>query len=450
MANMIFDERDDAINEHRDSNIDLVVVNDDNVMEPNPSIVIDELNQQMNGITAALEDIGTLNKIKERLANSPKSKSSIKIGQLAMENVKKRLNVFELTGVSTEAADNTGKDELTVAIEGISEFITKIFKMIANTIRAIVETIKKAFNYLLGKKKEEKFQSLIDDIEKAAKSQSHILVDKNQLSNTLPRLSKLHRNFKHYNDDLTSEKLHKGLDLLTNGIVNVGNLIIPFAECIEVGCKAIMDVNNDNANQNDSVEKINQSIHKKCNRVEEVLPIDSDLRSYVKRYTTDPTVSEIGYDFRPLGLFHNNEMFFYYKVKVKENSSLSEDMKFNSIIMDELEATVVPLDLNHLLSYVKRIEKTTETLERAADLFEKEFQPISNLQIKTANLLNNIIVLEDTESALAHFLNNNRPLLNNLLQSGVQLVKAMISADKAIDDHIRLAVDLFKLYKPKQ
>jgi uncharacterized protein YukE len=450
MANMIFDERDDSINEHRDSNVDLVVVNDDNIMEPNPTIVINELNQQMEGITAALEDIGTLNKIKETLQNRPKSKSSIKIGQLAMENIKRRLNVFELTGVSTEAVDNSGKDEQTIAIEGISDFITKIFKMIANTIRAILNAIKSGIVYLLGKRKNENFESLLEEIEDAAKKGTHALIPKEQLSLALEKLSRKHSSFKHYDSTLTPEKLHKGLDLLTNGIQNIGDLVTPFADSVEMASRALISLNNNSREDDDkNINEIVEAINKKYDRIKEVLRVDSSFKPLVDRYSDVDVTKRAGYDFRPVGVFNNNELFFYYSLRDDSNKLMNEFFFLSSIKLNDSEVKVLPLDLNHLSSYMKSMNKVYEASTELSHLVGRSMKSIETVQRKAADVLENVRVNDDG-SRLIDFVVEQKSLINQLLKTTTQIWAMTLSSAKELNNHASLGQDLFMLYKPKQ
>lgn len=166
MSNLIFaleDDALDALNEPQpyDSNVDAMV----------------------GGIEAAMESLQALQKLKaafQKQKNRKPSKSSIKIGMLAMERIKDSVGIFD--GQLIVAQECFTEDS--VSVEGISDIMRSIWDAIVRTFQAVWDAITRLFSSSTDSKTKKQAKDSYENVKSAVKSGKSAKSTENKNDNT--------------------------------------------------------------------------------------------------------------------------------------------------------------------------------------------------------------------------------------------------------------------------
>lgn len=448
MANMIFNERDDAIDEHRSQNVDLVTVNDDNVMEPNPLVVIANIEEAHGAVVAAMEEIDTLSKIKEALANRPVSKSSIKIGQLAMENVKKRLNIFEMTGIATESVSDNDEENQKAALESIGSFITTIYRAIAKILKRIIDFVKSLFTKKINAVAKESLEELLEKFEKAQKEGSLVLVRGNEQKEILEAISRKHRSLRYTSKLLTLEELTKHLEDIKLACAISSGLSKTFTGCINKSLAAMLAHSSGGITIERFEEEILSSIEDYNNAIEDGVRSDSSLKSHLPKDSQEYYVRNNTSNFKPTGLIYDGRVHFFYDKQIQTNKGTSKLYHLTSEEIPEFELNVDPLQLNNFITYIYRTQHAFKDAAYAVNFIHDELESNQGIQDKTVKLLENLSnkAYKEEGDSISSFINSN---FFALLNSNMTMFNQAYTATEAVKAHINYIKDLSRLYQPK-
>lgn len=452
MTNMIFDIRDDAIEDHRSQNVDLVTVNDDNIMEPNPIVVMADIEEAYGTVVAAMEEIDTLSKIKAVLANRPVSKSTIKIGQLSMENVKKRLNIFELTGISTESISDNVENNRKAAVESIGSFVTAIYQAIAKVLRRIIAFVKNLFTKKISEKTNEKIKEglseLLERFEKAQKDGSLVLVNSSDKKEMLEIISGRHRSLRHSNKLLTLEELTKHLEGIKLAAAITTGLSKVFTGCIDKSLAAMLVYSSGSINEEKFEKEILSSIETYNNAIEDGVRNDSSLKGMLSKDDLGYYNQHSNCNFKPTGLVYDGRIHFFYDKIIQNSKGDSKLYHLTSEEIPDCELNAEALPLNNFITYIYRTEHAFKEAAYAVNFIHDELESNQGIQDKTAKMLeelSNKAHSEDGDS-IKDFINSN---FFALLNSNMAMFNQAYLATEAVKAHLSYIKDLARLYQPK-
>lgn len=152
MSNLIFALEDDAL---------------DALTEPQPYDC--NIDQMVGGIEAAMESLQTLQKLKavfQKQKDRKPSKSSIKIGMLAMERIKETVGIFD--GQLIVAQECFTED--TVSVEGITDIMRSIWDAIVRTFQAVWDAIANLFSSSADSKVKKEAKTSYENVKNAVKA----------------------------------------------------------------------------------------------------------------------------------------------------------------------------------------------------------------------------------------------------------------------------------------
>jgi len=186
-----------------------------------------DFSSELRGISVALSQIESLNKIRSIASKSKLSAESISIANILNSNIGKNLHISEHIKLSTESID--AKDS-NITMESISSSIAKIWDMIKKTFAYIWQKITYIFRSIKndGSIKEMKMKKLdkeIDDLVKKAEYNKNNINEPPYLENTV-----FLNAFAFLDKEINTSSLLEYI----RSLENTGSNIIMFGQAIEI------------------------------------------------------------------------------------------------------------------------------------------------------------------------------------------------------------------------
>lgn len=204
---------------------DLVLAMEDEILdqlnEPQPYDC--NIDAMLGGIESAMESLETLNKLKaviQKQKNRKPSKSSIKIGMLAMERIKDSVGIFKDQLVVAQECFT----EDSVSLEGITAVMQSIWDAIVRTFKAIWDAITSLFSSNSQKKAHDESKQAYESLKKTEKT-AELAGQEQTLSKDVSNL------FRYISEDPRVEDLRQEAEKLIETVKIVEGTILNLEVC---------------------------------------------------------------------------------------------------------------------------------------------------------------------------------------------------------------------------
>lgn len=160
MSNLIFDEKifNDIENNRNHSVPELSVTADGQLVETEPMSMMGEIQSKLDGIEMGMESIVSLTRIRDALKKSMKpSQSAINIGSLAVESIKRSVDIFSHPDIVSVECFRENE----VSLEGLDNVIKTIWDAIVRTFKAIWDNIHYVIKYITGKDRKQQVEEIL-------------------------------------------------------------------------------------------------------------------------------------------------------------------------------------------------------------------------------------------------------------------------------------------------
>ena len=416
---------------------------------------------QLNGITAALESISSLEKIKKALLRSQgkkPTKQTIKIGHLALESIKKDTGIF-LSGAVLSMECFT---EETVSIEGFTDTIKSIVDAVVRTFKAVWEQIKRFIDAIvrgLGfekqKRKMEDVKASVVEIKKLKeKKATKIPKEKKE---ALAHVDSALLPFRHLGVELTEDILTNELHLLQKTIKDCANLLLTLDVC-NVNMADSAYTMHERGVSKETLHQANYAAGAFYRQMGTQFQTDHSIEAYSKVIEQKLGISMDIIDKSRVksipGLTRGNKVFVICKI-LKGN----EDTDYQIVNVNEHEprgkVTMKTSSLDHLLNYATSCQTTLDDYADVLATYANKNQSIQASQGKIVQSLS-ALIKKSSESHIPEA-STNEDILHSTLRFmkavTLSLTKATIDMqqifgyiDKATEDHVKILIDLRKHY----
>jgi len=425
MSNLIFALEDDAL---------------DQLNEPQPYDC--NIDAMVGGIEVAMESLETLKKLKavfQKQKNKKPSKSSIKIGMLAMERIKDSVGIFKDELIVAQECFT----EDSVSLEGITGIMQSIWDAIVRTFKAIWDLISSLFVTSTHNQSNKEAKQARDTVKAAVRSNK--APDQEVL---LPQM--VSQNFRYISEDPQVKDLQGEAELLRNTVKIVEGVVQNLEVC--------------NVNVADFIQKLRHreigpgdysGIHQAMGFFQSYLidnfstSNEADLLKYIKDNFPEQADKVDQKTLRTLnGLSRGKRVIaFMYDIKGDDTN-----IYVNIIHPDKLDGAAkirVP-DSSDSLSYCELVvDLTTKTLDMM-DVFKVKTGKITSTQKAMLSNLNDMFKMysQDPDSEdMAILLNFAQSVTKSMTGFLKDMVRVVRVVEVSALDHSRVSSAISKAYK---
>lgn len=416
------------------------------------------IDHEIAGLNAAFEEINKLIHISNIVKNSSKdniiSLETRKIIDITLNSTKHNLNLVMPERVSLENADGN----VNVCLEGISEFLARIWKAIVDTFKWIWDKITYLFRSKTSKIKDKMREIEIEKMKKEIKD-----IAKNKSTNTKTALNRPYINvhkyispFDYKNDEYSSSEIIKDTRNLENKIkilkeaidsveLTNNNLNEIFKSIKEIGDGSIAsDFINSLSNETlyGYFANFVNNIHS---------DVDNKYRLKMNEHLPNKGINIERNNLKVINDLSNNGFIAFYINSSKENSANKFEIQVTqNIINNEENVKIQVMDIHDLETYVIA---SVDAYGKVIDLrkeYDTKYNQIEKKQKEALIILNEIFKEFEKSGNVSEVQNLSRIIRDSFIYVLVladNASAAMSYVEKTTIDYIQLAQYMINYWK---
>lgn len=421
----------------------------------------DDLTEQIEGIELGLEAMQDLNNI-EALYKSDKSNVTQRIANIAVEDIKKKLGIFNSeTIISTEAFDGKSNG-------GFTELLRTIWQAIVRTFRAIWNTITGLFKRRGSEQQKEKVEHVIEKVKESPVDKHKKVELSNVATSTIPSgvspaviaetgYSEEIRGFEFINKQLRVHDLIKNMEnvgTVYGKLENMMHRIVTASAALEDVVRALPSELPDGEFGSEIKKLINTAILTYVSIPNHGLTIADDLHRHREEFQHKTGISfnsvETGSVFKQDGFIGDQQYYMYATSFGGDLAGIEESVRWRTFVSNRAggNAKLVCVNADEFEKYGAAFIKVSDNNSKVLDAFESTSKGVHTIQDRTVQTLGSKDSRFDTSMSSKEFMavKHITSIVKNFLETISHMYRLESLCDQTMRAHAAIVLSVGKQY----